>query len=182
MDGKLLLSARVDPYIKQRFVEVARQQGISESALLKKAIDGVLVGAGAPLTDVGPVGPVAKSCKLSVRLRPDDLVLIRERATARSIPTATYVSLLIRGHLRNLAPLPDAELAALRQSVNEIGAIGRNLNQVARALNQGHFSTGVTRADLQAILRALGALRDHVKGLISANLSSWEVGYAETLG
>jgi hypothetical protein len=179
MDGRLLLSARVDPLIKQRFANIAYQQGVSESALLKQAINGVITRAGGLTEDIEHVDPVAKSCKLSVRLRPDDLVLLRERAKARSIPTATYVSLLIRGHLRNLTPLPDAELSALRQSVNEIGAIGRNLNQIARALNQGQAVEGPSRADFQAILRALTALRDYTKGFITANLSSWEVGYAE---
>jgi hypothetical protein len=89
------------------------------------------------------------------------------------------VSLLIRSHLRNLAPLPTTELMALRGSIAEVGAIGRNLNQIARALNQGEKRDGPSRSDLQALLRALTGLRDHTKGLINANLASWEVGHAQ---
>jgi len=40
---------------------------------------------------------------------------------------ATYVSVLVRAHLRQLAPLPDRELSALRSTVNELAALGRNL-------------------------------------------------------
>ena len=44
---------------------------------------------------------------------------------------------LVRAHLSGLAPLPKEELTALKQSVAELGTIGRNLNQIARAVNQG---------------------------------------------
>jgi hypothetical protein len=44
---------------------------------------------------------------------------------------ATYMSVLARAHLRNLPPLPQDELLALKHTVAELGAIGRNLNQIA---------------------------------------------------
>ena len=115
-----------------------------------------------------------------MRLRSEDLLLLRERARARQMPTGTYVSLLIRAHLRALTPLPTAELAALRDSVAELGAIGRNLNQIARALNQGDAHISPSLADLRAMLKALSALRDHTKALISVNLESWKIGYEKT--
>ncbi len=40
------------------------------------------------------------------------------------MPTATYVSVLVRAHLRDLAPLPKAELMAFKRSVAELGAYG----------------------------------------------------------
>ena len=95
------------------------------------------------------VEPVPIDGKISVRLRTDDLLLLRERAKARAMPTSTYVSLLIRSHLRALTPLPTAELDALKRSVAEISAIGRNLNQIARAVNQGERPSGASKADLR---------------------------------
>ena len=77
----------------------------------------------------------------------------------------------------SLTPLPTAELVALKRSVAEVSAIGRNLNQIARALNQGERASGPSRADLQALLRALDGLRVHIKALINANLASWRSGY-----
>jgi hypothetical protein len=180
MVASSLIAARFTPDTKERFATVARQHGVSESALLKRLVDAALMTAlVANPPAVEPVAPVAASGKLSVRLRSDDLLLLRERATARDMPTSTYVSLLIRSHLRSLAPLPTVELAALKRSVAELGAIGRNLNQIARAINQGGQPTdwGPSRADLQALLRALTGLRDHTKGLINANLASWGSGY-----
>ena len=92
---------------------------------------------------------------------------------------ATYASFLLRGHLRAVAPIPDRELAELKRSVAELGAIGRNLNQIARVANRTGRANGPTGQDLRALLRACEALRDHVKGLIRTNGASWESGYAE---
>jgi hypothetical protein len=111
------------------------------------------------------------------RARSDDLLVLRERAKARAMPTSTYVSLLVRSHLRALTPLPTAELEALKRSVAEISAIGRNLNQIARAVNQGERPSGPSKADLHALLRALMGLRVHIKALINVNLASWRSGY-----
>jgi len=80
--------------------------------------------------------------------------------------------------LRSLAPLPKEELLVLKRAVAELGIIGRNLNQIARAANQGQLITSPGRDDLKAMLRICEALRDHVKGLLVANLKSWEHGSA----
>lgn len=124
-----------------------------------------------------PSLPVLSSGRISVRLRTDDLLLLRERASARELPTSTYVSLLVRSHLRAQAPLPTAELEALKRAVAEIGALGRN---IARAVNQQQWPTGPNRSDLISILRALTGLRDHFKAVIIANLASWDAGHKQT--
>lgn len=162
---------------KQRFAAFARQQGLSESALLRKFVDACLPTQSVPEVPLEDLKPVPESGRLTIRLRSDDFLLLRERATARAVPSSTYVSLLVRAHLRSLAPLPANELAALKHSTAELGSIGRNLNQIARHLNTGRQVDGPTRADLQGLLRVCMGLRDHVKALLSANLASWQVGY-----
>jgi hypothetical protein len=119
-----------------------------------------------------------RTARLMIRLRADDQILLRERAAARGMAPATYVSVLTRAHLRSLAPLPREELLGLKRAVAELGIIGRNLNQIARAANQGELVTSPGRDDLKAMLRICEALRDHVKGLLAANLKSWEHGSA----
>ena len=59
---------------------------------------------------------------------------------------------------------------------SELGSIGRNLNQIARAANQGQLVTSPRRDDLAAMLRVCGTLRDSVKRVLLANLKSWERG------
>jgi hypothetical protein len=127
-----------------------------------------------------PSLPVTSSGRISVRLRTDDLLFLRERAKARELPTSMYVSLLVRSHMRVQAPLPTAELEALKRAVAEVGALGRNINQIARAVNQQQWPAGPNRSDLMAILRALTGLRDHFKAVVIANLASWNAGHTQT--
>jgi hypothetical protein len=122
-----LITARVTSEMKERFAAAARCQALSESAPLKRLVEAALLTATAPQPAVTEtVEPVPIDGKITVRLRTDDLLLLRERAKARVMPTSTYVSFLIRSHLRALTPLPTPELEALKRSVAEISAIGRN--------------------------------------------------------
>jgi hypothetical protein len=77
--------------------------------------------------DAEPVARVARGARLYVRRRPDDQPLLAERAAARRMAAATYVSVLVRAHLRHLAPLPHDELQALNRAVATAG------NSVTRA-------------------------------------------------
>lgn len=126
----------------------------------------------------GSDGGGSRAARLMIRLRPDDQMLLRERAACRGMAPATYVSVLVRSHLRSLAPLPKEELLSLKKAISELGGIGRNLNQIARAANQGERLGGPGRDEVRAMLRVCEGLRDHVKGLLIANLQSWEQGYA----
>jgi hypothetical protein len=93
---------------------------------------------------------------------------------------ATYAATVIRAHLRALAPLPTNELAALKRVTAELGAIGRNINVVARAVNQGSQSAAVQREELKSLFRVCQVLRDHVTALMTVNLDSWTCGYDKT--
>jgi len=116
---------------------------------------------------------------LYVRMRPEDRLLLHERAAARGMASATYVSVLARAHLRSLAPLPKEELVALKRVVSELGVVGRNLNQIAHAANRGARVGGVGPDQFRAILKICEALRDHTKSVIKANAVSWTSGHAE---
>jgi hypothetical protein len=172
------LSTWVSADLKERFAVAAAREGLSESALLKRLVEQMLAGTGEQLTAERPA-PVARDARVTVRLLPDDNRLLRERAAARGMPAASYVSTLVRSHLRSLAPLPHKELEALRSAVTQLSAIGRNLSVMARTALAGGTAAGPTQEHLRQMLRICEAMRDHVKGLIHANIVSWEAGYAK---
>ena len=169
---------RVSSETKARLRALAEKELLSESALLRRLVELVLLKAGlSPILAESPTGARSRrGARLMIRLRPDDQILLRERAAARGMPPATYVSVLTRAHLRSLAPLPAEELLALKRTLGELGSIGRNLNQIARAANQGQLVTSPGRDDLTAMLRVCGTLRDSLKRVLLANLKSWEQG------
>ena len=173
------LSTWISADLKDRFAAAAARQGLSESALLKRLVEQLLAGAGEESTAERPA-PVARDARVTVRLVPDDSLLLRERAAARGMPAASYVSTLVRSHLRSLAPLPDRELEALRSAVTQLAAIGRNLNAMTRTALAGGTVAGPSQEHLRLMLRLCEGVRDHVKGLIHTNIVSWEAGHAKT--
>jgi hypothetical protein len=174
------LTTWVSLQTKQRFAALARQREVSESALLKHLIELTLQTTNADGWVATPDDGAKRVGRLSIRLRPDDQLLLRERAAARGMPAATYISVLIRAHLRALTPLPKEELLALKRTIAELASIGRNLNQIAHATNRGERVTGPRWEDLRAILKVCEALRDRVKELLMANVRSWARGYRES--
>ena len=165
---------------KDRFAAVARHQGVSDSALLKRLVDLMLQGASA--AEVGTPGVAeraSRDSRLTVRIRPDDQMLLRERAVARGMAAATYVSVLTRSHLRCLAPLPKAEWLILEKIVTELSKLGRNINQITRAANRGERVSDPGSTQFRAMLTICNALRVHTKKLLQANAKAWQQGYED---
>ena len=178
-----LLKTRVTPNTKRIIQGLAQRQQLTESAWLRHLIEVTLQTAGAnPSDEIEREKISIRATRLTIRLVAEDQLLLKARASARGMAAATYVSVLVRSHLRDLAPLPKQELMVLRRAVTELGAMGRNLNQIARVANQGGRVVGPSREDLMAVLRACVGLRDHVAALMKANLATWETGRAEALG
>ena len=179
MAADSFIQCRVSSATKQSLRAAAERQQLSESALVKRMIEVMLHTAAAP--DAGVTSPVAHSTRptrLYVRISPGDYALLRERAAARCVPPATYASNLIRAHVRTVPPLLKPELDALRRSVAALRAIGNNLNQIARVGHQMGHAAGPNREDLRAMLKVCEGLRDHVHGLMRANVMSWRSGDA----
>lgn len=170
MAATQLIAARFLPQEKARFRVLAERQQLTESALLKRLVHLTLQSTWLPEYEAMKLPQRAsRDRRLYVRLRPDDQLLLRERAITRGMAAATYASVLLRAHLRSLSPLPKEELLVLKRSVAELGAIGRNLNQLARAANQGARVTGPNRDDVLAMLKMCEGLRD--EGALPARLS-----------
>lgn len=186
------MKATVTPDIKLQAKEMADREFLSEAAWLKRLVlreirtcDGANGGGREPRRAEGIRRSVSGASgqgdgkPMLVRLRTEDRLLLDARAEARGMRPATYVSVLIRSHLRQLAPLPRDELLALKRSIGELASIGRNINQIARAVNEGGKAPGSVREEFRAMLRICEALRDNTRVLLKANVTSWETGHAQ---
>ncbi len=175
--GHVHLSTWVTQELKQRFVAIAQHEGLTESALLRRMImlslTSTVIAVPAP-DETKALG----GSRISVRLSQEDIAAVQRRGSARGMPAATYVSALVRAHLRSLTPLPRAERAALQACVTELTRVGTNLNTLAQKAHQTRGSEGPGREELVAVVKVCTALRDHVRALIRANVASWEAGHA----
>ena len=184
-----VIKTRLTREDKARVANLTQAELLSESVWLRRLVLRELLAvqpahaAGDALRTQGRCSAHrGAASRLNVRLRTEDRLLLHERAAARGMASATYISVLVRSHLRSLAPLPKEELVALKRAVGELGAIGRNLNQIARAANEGRPITGMGRDEFRAVLKICEALRDHTKNLIKTNTASWAAGHAEPEG
>jgi len=168
------IHCRVTSDTKALVRRLAEREGTTESALLKRLLDGALRAASLGDTPAPAARErLSRDSRLHVRLERGDWGLLRERADSRGMAVATYVYFLVRAHLRGGAPLPKAEYLALKRSVTELATIGRNLNQIARAMNQGARPALPGRQEVAAMIRVAEGLRDHFRELLSANEHAW---------
>jgi len=189
MGATEVIKTRLTPEIRAWVATVTQAEALTEASWLRRLILRELQANHTRHQDLPVLAARGRfltrhrsTSRLNVRLRTEDRLLLRERAAARGMAAATYVSVLVRSHLRDLAPLPKDELSALKRAVSELGAIGRNLNQIVRAANEGSRIAGVGREDFRAILKICEVLRDHTKNLIKTNTASWATGHAEAEG
>lgn len=148
---RLPLKARLPAAKKQAFAAVADRFGMSESALVEGLVDALL--------DKNPVGAEAAQAagvaqaqaaeaeararesgqrdRINVRLAADDRERIEKRAGARGMPTSTYIAHLVRSHVREAPPVPEAEIERIEVVTRQLRAMNDTLRQIAAALAAG---------------------------------------------
>jgi hypothetical protein len=177
MSADAFIQVRVTSEIKARLRALAERDGMAESALVRQLLVSMLrVQPPATRVTVADAEPALRDARLYVRLRLDDQKLLKARARVRGIPTATYVSLLVRAHLHRVAPVPEVELGAVREVIAELRAIRRTLNTIARTINSQGVSAHPGQRDLLRFMKVGDVLLDRVKALYLDNIKRWETG------
>jgi hypothetical protein len=187
-----ILKARVSPEIKRQAKAIAERDLLTEAAWLKRLVIREIRACEAANDGRGELhrendvrrtrearGPMGYCKPVYVRFRDEDRLLLDARAAARGLRPATYVSVLTRAHLRSLMPLPKEEYLALKRSIAVLESIGRNINQIAKAANQGGRVPESVGAEFRSMLKICVALRDNTKSLLKANETSWERGHVQ---
>jgi hypothetical protein len=169
------ITARPCAAEKARFARLADAAGMSESALALMAIRAVLDPDGKTSQEaVAAAERETSTDRITIRLRPGDGAAIARRAAQRGMKASTYLAALARAHLRENPPLPASELAALKQSIIVLAALGRVLVETSR----NPALVGTEREDLRQQLSrtrtAVAALERHTHDLARAALISWE--------
>jgi len=105
----------------------------------------------------------ARSAHITVRLTPDERGQVDASAERAGLTAGSYVRQTVLGaSAPRQVRRPPVERKELARLLGQLGHIGSNLNQIARALNSGD------EADDQALAEALKSLRDIRDGALSA--------------
>jgi hypothetical protein len=170
------ITARPSPEEKARFKLLAKQVGLSESALALNAIRALLDRDAEWLRRQPPLNPenVAASDRITIRLRPGDGLAVIRRATERGMKPATYISALLRAHIKVSPPLPTAEVSALKRSLGVLAGLGTVLANTSRHGIPSGPQGEVYREAIRGTRREIAALEQRIVDLTKAALIAWE--------
>jgi predicted DNA binding CopG/RHH family protein len=170
-----IVKARVDPHLRARVSAAARASGLTESEVLRQALHRQLGQdeAEQPAEDTTSGSPT----RMTIRLPHATLQGVKSSAGSAGMAPSRWVASLVQSHVSKTPVLTDAELLTLEAALRELAAIGRNINQIARALNQAHFETERVRLDYLSLLNeSITATRDEVRALVRASREAWGAG------
>lgn len=117
-----------------------------------------------------------RSKGIFTRLTNSEYEALGKSAKSFGMGRPTFVMRLIRAHLTKRPQLGPDEVRALREATRELSYIGRNLNQVAHALNINLNARDQSSAELIVqINEKVDAIRMHVKDVLDENFNRWGV-------
>lgn len=172
------ITARPMPEEKRRFAALAASRGMSEASLVLLAIRALLESNGLAVScSVVADRDAPASDRITVRLRPGDRGAIADRARRRGMKDATYIAALVRSHVATNPPLPADELAAFKQAVSILVALGRLLSRYSRGGTLSPESLAELRNDLSRTRAVVAEAESRMHTFASAALASWESRY-----
>lgn len=169
---------------KQAWLDLCSRSGTTPSDGIRSAVRLILAreaqrAASVTKPDFRQVA-VEQSEKISVRkkvgLTRSEADRIEEIAAAEGFSSAKWIVALIRARLTNMAQFGQSELEALTESSLRLHRIGRNLNQIARALNRSPDERHLYRVEMiEALSRVISEHTEYVSHQITANIARWRI-------
>lgn len=170
-----VLKTLVEPGTKARFRSMAKARGLSESELLRAVILAVTGEDNGTDQPIEPDAEKVDTARMTVRMPRFLMEGTKARAKSKGMAPSRWVTALVQSNLTRQPVMSDDELAGLLASNRELAAIGRNLNQIARALNEAFHETERVKLEKLAELRqVITENRLAVRALVRASQNAWE--------
>lgn len=175
-----ILKARVTPGMKAAFERYASARNKSIPAALAELVQHVIRSAGIDAAQLTPpVAPPLRSERVTVRLSLDEMRQAEGLAEGYG-GVREWIVALVRSRTTAGEPqFSQAEQIALYESNRELWAIGRNVNQIAHALNSDLYQAGRLQGslkrlpELEGLRAAIDAHTAKVMALCNAAASRW---------
>lgn len=115
-----------------------------------------------------------KKKRWEVPLTPSEKAAVEKRAKEENCSPRRWVVDLIRLSLTHDPQFSTKEIEELGESNYQLYSIGRNLNQLAKRLNEGHLEP-VTVERIEELRKVIKAHTDSVNRAMSASLDRWNI-------
>lgn len=174
-----ILSVRLGADTKQRWEDYCAALGKAPSTAIKEAIDQQLEKAAKfpPVktyqqTSEAPDGE--PKVRFEILMTKSEKAAVLERSNLERCSQRRWIIDAIRAGLTREPQFGMKEIDALGESNYQLLAIGRNLNQVAKAMNEGKRDS-VTIDSIERLRQIIDAHTDKVSGAIRASLERWNI-------
>lgn len=173
-----ILSVRLRPEIRVQWDAYCLRMGKASSTVIKEAIEKQLVGLQAEkartvFTQVEETSREPKK-RFEILLTVSEREALEIRAKEAGSSVRQFIIDAVRATLTHEPQYSMKEIEILGESNYQLLAIGRNLNQIARRLNEGKYEP-VTVEQIEELSRSLRQHAKKVSDTIGANIERWNL-------
>nr|WP_031943380.1 plasmid mobilization relaxosome protein MobC [Pseudomonas sp. NFPP33]AGH89246.1 hypothetical protein [uncultured bacterium] len=172
-----VLNTPVDAATKAAFADRAKAKGMKPAALLRQLVLAELGAESDPL-DLGEsaIKGRIEVERSTVRMPGFIQDAAKDRAQVKGMSLSRWIAALVQSNVLKDPVLTDKELLAIRAMNRELAAIGRNINQIAKALNSSIDGIERSRVSLDALDKvpaAIAVCRRVIRDLSRKSQQSW---------
>lgn len=163
--------------VKEPWANYCKTLGKKPGAAIKEAIEQQLAKAEAnpqPKTYRQTESVKEPKERFEILLTVSEKSAVKERAITERCSMRRWIVDAIRTGLTHEPQFGMSEIDALGESNYQLLALGRNLNQIARRLNEGHYEP-ITVERIDALSRLIDKHTDVVSDAIRASLERWGI-------
>jgi hypothetical protein len=163
---------------KARWIDYCNRHGEKPGAAVKRIIAALMSQENRLTTITNEVidKPDRSRKRLEVRLTMSEYALIDQLAESDGLTVSQYLVNLARAHMLKKPQFGSADVEALAESNYQLLALGRNLNQIARALNaEDPDEHRPTVKEIKALTEKIYHHTHMVSNLIASNLERWKI-------
>lgn len=166
------IEVKINEHLKFAFKNICIDKGIKEAQMLRMLIEKATENVSSDHSN-SPLE--TKSENMTFRVSPSVKGQMVMRARQEGFPNhTTWLTALILSVLNEHPVLTNVDANALRESNQQLAAIGRNLNQIARALNADFRVSDKITTDMIEVLEKHIALHQQTTvALINKSLNRW---------
>jgi hypothetical protein len=171
------IRTRVTDHIKADFINMANNHGLTESELLRLLITNALSNQEPQITPKEK-GVDIEITELKIRLPKFLIEQAKAKAKTQGMATTRWIKSLVQSNLIQPPVLTDSAIIALKETDRELAAVGNNLNQIARKINESAFNIDIVKIEkLDEVKQAVKTVRAAIDELIKVSRNGWSINH-----
>ena len=168
------ITVRLSDETDQQWRAFCQSRGEGHSATLRKVIESALRNTPERSRTVGP-DDGWQMVRVCTQLTESERESIRTRTRYHGISRSRWMANVIRAALTREPQFCQDEIEALDRSTFQLAAIGRNLNQIARRLNEGQTHQTLEVEQVSDLREAIESHVEQVNLLVRACTERWAI-------